>query len=116
MATEVKPSKCGDRQSACARIRRDATAGPSGHWLRVAAKATPPTHTREGLALGEDTRPALSGFLLAPPKELPGVFNGILAYSSLSRGDVLNRGSNPGRSYSWCDLLTTALERLPICY
>ena len=50
VATGVHSSKCGDRQSTYAHIRRDATAGPSGHWLRVAAKATPPTHTREGLS------------------------------------------------------------------
>ncbi len=37
VATEVQASKCGDRQSAFSHVRRDATAGPSGHWLRVAA-------------------------------------------------------------------------------
>jgi hypothetical protein len=55
VANGVHASKCGVRQSAVAHARRDATAGPSGHWLGVAAKATPPTHTREGLALGGDT-------------------------------------------------------------
>ncbi len=59
MATEAHSYKRGDRQSAYAHARRDATAGPSGHWVRVAAKATPPTHTREGLALGGETRPLL---------------------------------------------------------
>ncbi len=54
VATEVHASKCGERQSAFSQVRRDATA----------AKATPPTHTREGQALGGDIRPALSGFLL----------------------------------------------------
>jgi hypothetical protein len=37
-----------------AHVRRDATAVPIGH--RVATKATPPTHTREGLVLGGNTR------------------------------------------------------------
>jgi hypothetical protein len=34
------------------------TAGSSGHWLRVTAKATPPTF-REGLALGQHDGPSL---------------------------------------------------------
>jgi hypothetical protein len=77
VATEVHVSKFGDRQSGFAYVRREVTAGASSHWLRVPAKATPPT--REGLALGGDKRPALCGFLLGPPRELPGVLNGILA-------------------------------------
>ncbi len=64
VATEVHSSKCGDRQSAFAHVTRDATACPSGHWSRVAAKATSPTHTREGLGLGGDTRPLLLLLLL----------------------------------------------------
>jgi hypothetical protein len=59
VATELHCSNCGDRRSADAQFCRHATAGPSGHWLRVAEKATPPTHTREGLALGGATRPVL---------------------------------------------------------
>ncbi len=86
VATEVHYSKCGDRKSAFAHVRRDATASPSGHWLRVATKATPQVslHIREGLALEGDTRSALSGCFLGTPRELPGVFNGILVSSSLS--------------------------------
>jgi hypothetical protein len=61
--------------------------------------------------LGGDTRPALSGVLLETPRELPGVFNGIMASSSLSCRIAFNEGSNPGRSYS-SDLRATALELL----
>jgi hypothetical protein len=62
VATEIQASKCEDRQSAFAHVRRDATAGPSGHWLRVTPEVTPPTHTREGLSQGTHDRPSLDSF------------------------------------------------------
>ncbi len=46
-----------------AHARRVATAVPSGQWLRVAAKATPPTYIREELALGGGSRPSLDLFM-----------------------------------------------------
>jgi hypothetical protein len=36
---QVYASKCRERQSAFAHVRRDATAGPSDHWLRVSGYA-----------------------------------------------------------------------------
>ena len=113
MATGVHSSKCGDRQSAYEHIRRDATAGPSGHWLKVAAKATPPTHTREGLALGGDTRPALSGFLLGSPRECTESVNGILDSSSAFPKELPEPGIEPRTLLQLANRLTTALQRLP---
>jgi hypothetical protein len=82
VATEVQASKCGDRQSAFAHVRRDATAGPSGHKSRSQGDSadTYPrvTSSPRGHTTGTLWIPS------SPPRKLPGVFNGIQAYSSLS--------------------------------